>query len=854
MQHGAATSYRIFALLAMATLTVVALGWFVARDFQQSAEAAHELYERFDEGLDLIDDILFETEEVRRILLYALHTSDANRQLDYVEQSRAAEARVNRLLENRSTILSTEGTRAARESVAAAWTTYLETRDEVVGLILEGSLRDGVALDEALGNARFNRVRSAIAELKASFKADAAKQVEAERARSSRATTRLGVIVVSALLLVAIGVYLVHRRSSLEAVLRSEAHKGSILQAVPDPIISTDASGRIIELNHAAEQVFGLRRSTALGRRLHEAILPPTEWAALLPIFGESPASLLAPAPRLQLTGQRGDGSPFPIEVAANAHTVGRDRIWTLHISDLTDRFEVEEHLRRAKQAAEAAARIKTDFLTTMSHEVRTPLTGVIGITDLLQNADIPGAQRELVRMLRTNAATLLALVNNVLDYSQIEAGLMPLAPRPFSVQALVEDALDSVSEPASRKGLALGYVIDADVPDLKADEDRVRQVLLNLLSNAVKHTETGEIAIDVAAAMERPDMVAVTIRVRDTGVGIPQELQQRLFQWFSQIQPAGDHRVRGTGLGLAISDRLSRLLGGSMSVESRYGAGSTFTFAFRAEPVGINPSSAVEGAQLRGARVLAMLGPGIVREQIRSLLQRWNVQAAFHDGEHVPAGEYDVVIVDGNATGSAFYDALLKNGAEWRLQRVPLIVIAGLRYDGERPGRVGEHIVATPVRTGALHAALCAAIGRTVADNDAPTGTHALFNARHMAILLVEDNEPNRRVVHLMLRELGLDADEAAGGHEAINRAAQRRYDIILMDVQMPDLDGLEATRRIRALEHNHRATIVALTANVFESDETRCREAGMDGYLQKPMSLDMLAAALSAGAPTPP
>src|SRR5438093_1804378 len=213
-------SYSMFALLAAATLTVVALGWVVARDFRQSAEAANKLYDRFGQGLDIIDDMLFETGEVRRILLYALHTSDANRQLAYVDQSRLAEGRVKRLLENRSPILSTERTRAARELVSAAWKAYLRTRDDVVGFILEGSLREGVALDEALGTARFNRVRDAIAELKSSFEADAAAQVDAERVRSRRAITRLALIVVSALLLVAVGVYLVNRRTSLETVLR----------------------------------------------------------------------------------------------------------------------------------------------------------------------------------------------------------------------------------------------------------------------------------------------------------------------------------------------------------------------------------------------------------------------------------------------------------------------------------------------------------------------------------------------------------------------------------------------------------------------------------------------------------
>ena len=214
------TRSATFALLAAATLTVLALGWVVARDLRRSADAAGQLYERFGEGLDIIDDILFETGEVRRILLYALHTTDANRQLDYVDQSRSAEGRVRQLLDSRSPILSTARTRAARESVAAAWTDYLQTRDEVVGLILEGSLTEAVSLDERIGAARFNRVRSAIADLKASFEADAAVQVEAEHARASRATGRLGLIVLSALLLVAIGVFLVNRRASLEVGLR----------------------------------------------------------------------------------------------------------------------------------------------------------------------------------------------------------------------------------------------------------------------------------------------------------------------------------------------------------------------------------------------------------------------------------------------------------------------------------------------------------------------------------------------------------------------------------------------------------------------------------------------------------
>ena len=710
-----AAASAMLALLAAATLTVVALGWVVARDFRQSAEAVNLLYSRFGAGLDLIDDMLFETEEVRRILLYALHTLDANRQLEYVDQSRAAEGRVRRLLENQSPLLSTARTRAARESVAAAWSQYLLVRDEVVGLILENSPREGVALDQALGAERFNRVRAAIAELKESFAADAAVQVEAERVRSSRAITRLGLIVVSALLLVTIGVYLVNRRTSLEVVLR-----------------------------------------------------------------------------------------------------------------------------------------VKSEFLTTMSHELRTPLTGVIGIAELLQSADIPPPQRELVRMLRTNATTLLGLINNVLDYSRIDAGLMALTPRRFAIEAPVEEALDAVSELASRKGLALGYVIAPTVTDVIADEERVRQVLLNLLSNAVKCTDSGQIAIHVDSAPDGRGARMVTMQVRDTGIGIPAAMQQRLFHWFSQIEPPGGRRLGGTGLGLAISDRLSRLLGGSMAVESRAGEGSTFTFTFRAAAAPTADVMLLAADDMRGLRVLAMLDGGIVSDQIHSLLQRWGVVTIVHADDRRVDGHVDAVIVETGGAAAASYQTLFGHGRPDGLAGVPIVAVSRLRPIGDPAAIRADHVVTTPVRMEALRDALRAAT-RPRPSSIAPARTEAVTGIDGApAVLLVEDNESNRRVVAMMLRELGVDADEAAGGHDAIDRAGGRNYDVILMDVQMPDLDGLEATRRIRQREGDHRATIVALTANVFESDEARCRAAGMDGYLQKPLTLDALSAALHAANPT--
>jgi CheY-like chemotaxis protein len=373
--------------------------------------------------------------------------------------------------------------------------------------------------------------------------------------------------------------------------------------------------------------------------------------------------------------------------------------------------------------------------------------------------------------------------------------------------------------------------------------------VLLNLLSNAVKYTASGEVAIRVSAAPDRNGTSAVTIAVRDTGIGIRKDMQERLFRWFSQVDPAGANSAGGTGLGLAISDRLSRLLSGSMSVESEYGQGSTFTFAFRAPAA---PATRPDWSDLAGTRVLAVVGPGIVGEQILSLLRGAAVPTTLHDAGTAPSAGVDVVVVDSNAVGGFLYKRFLRNRTAWGLARVPLVTVAQMGPQGRYPSAGAEHVLSAPVRVRALHDALCAAVRPLPPVEDAAAAESPRLAGSDMAVLVVEDNEPNRRVIRLMLNELGLDPDEAACGQDAIDAAARRDYHVILMDLQMPDIDGLEATRRIRSSGRAHVPTIIALTANVFEGDEARCRAAGMNAYLQKPLRLDALSDALHAVART--
>jgi len=840
-------SVRESSLLVTLAITVIALGAFVARDLRGLTEDSDQLYDGLSQGLTFIGELEFGAQEVRRILLYALHTPDANLQLQYIDQSRVADARVHALLDSRSPLLVSPFTRASLELVVSRWQQYLVARDEEIGLLLESGPARSVAFDEHEGLARFNQLREAIAALRTGLSSEAAVRAQEARASAESATLRLVLMVLSALVAAGIGGYRISRQAALERLVRSEAHKSSILEAVPDPIISTDAAGRVIEINKAAERVFGITRGDALGADIDGLILAPPSRGALEAIVRRSPPLSTDIPPRIEAVGARRGGGPFPMEVAVVTHIAAGERVWTVHVSDLTGRRQVEQELRSAMQAAEAADQAKSDFLATMSHEIRTPLHGVIGTADLLNRTNLPTEQRELVRMLRSSATTLHDVVSDILDYSRIEAGAIDLLPVTFSLRACIQEALDPVTEPALRKGLDLGYAISDSVPDsIVADEQRVRQVLLNLLSNAVKFTDHGEVAVRVTAEDAGEDVVTIVAAVCDSGRGIPEHLHDRLFQRFSQLDNGTGTQKGGTGLGLAISRHLSHMLGGGVAVSSTDGGGSRFTFRFSARRDASHAPS--DERSLAGVRVLAMVAPGIIGDQIRTSLARWGAdwQLATDPGcEHGPT---PVIVADADAFG---FDAARLRARAGAIAPNPAPIVAvtrvHTRLDQQFPPP--DRVVPKPVRAEVLHAAIAAAAGRPDADDRAARPAPAVaLGQESMAILLVEDNSDNRRVAQLMLEELGLHVDQAANGFEAIELAARRKYDVILMDTRMPGIDGLETTRRIRRAGASAASVIIALTANAMRSDEARCREAGMDGYLPKPLRVETLAAALEA------
>ncbi len=641
-------------------------------------------------------------------------------------------------------------------------------------------------------------------------------------------------------------------------IQRQKQYSDALVQTSPVAIVTMDLGGQVIGWNPGAERLFGYSEVDALGRPMEDLVATPE---AREEVRANIRQTLGGEWIRTIGRRARKDGTPLDVEISSMPVVVEGARVGMIGIyHDITE-------LLRARREAETANEAKSAFLATMSHEIRTPLNAVIGMSGLLLNTPLADEQREYAEIVRQSGDALLTVINDILDFSKIEAGRLELEAQPFDLRDCVEGALDLVATRAAEKGLDLAYLVGDGTPAaIVGDVTRLRQVLLNLLSNAVKFTERGEIVLSVAAQPVggADELHELTFSVRDTGIGIPADRIGRLFQSFTQVDASTTRRYGGTGLGLAISQRLTELMGGRISVTSEVGVGSEFRFAIRAAAATDVPAPThrdLSGVQpvLRGKRVLVVDDNATNRRIVTTHLGNWGLPARATESPRealrwIQAGErFDLAILDMHMPemdGVALARAIRQEPAGAAL---PLVLFTSL---GRREARAEDEGFAAylhkPIKPSQLFDALAPILGdQPVHVPERGVGQSEFdpeMASRHpLRILLAEDNVVNQKVALRILGQLGYRADLAANGLEAIDAVGRQAYDVVLMDVQMPELDGFEASREInRRWSRDQRPRIVAMTANAMQGDRELCVAAGMDDYVAKPIRVEELVAAI--------
>ncbi|MBA3964355.1 MAG: response regulator [Nitrospirales bacterium] len=666
-----------------------------------------------------------------------------------------------------------------------------------------------------------------------------------------------------------------------------EARIRGIVETAADAIITINEVGIIQSYNSAAEKVFGYSAREAIGQDISQFMPSPhrKNFDGYLKRYLAGQASTIFGKSR-ELMGKRKDGAVFPMELAVSEVMVGTRRTFTGIIRDISDRKKHEQELREAKERAEMAAIAKSQFLATMSHEIRTPMNGVIGMTGLLLDTELTSPQRQFAETVRASGESLLKVINDILDFSKIEAGKLEFEIIPFDLRTTLEESLELLAQAAGKKNLELVGLVSANVPTaLQGDPGRLRQIFMNLIGNAIKFTSLGEVLVKIASVEESHDHVTIRVDIQDTGEGIPADVLPKLFQPFTQADSSTTRRHGGTGLGLAICKQLVQQMGGEIGVENRPGGGNSFwlTATFQKQEA-FAFSTSRDPIALEQLHVCAVDDHPTNRELLAQYFQHWNMDGEVVECpseclallyEQAQSGTpYDLAILDMEMPEMDGFELarVIKADPILRATRLILLTSLGRRGDATAAHQSGfSGYLTKPIRKHQLQACLETVMGLHPSDHFSPpqplVASHFLKDLqghRAMRILVADDHHVNQQLAVLMVERMGFRAEVAGNGQEVLEAISRIPYDLILMDCQMPEMDGYETTKKIREAERINRETlggkgegteevfpdalrltphgipripIIALTANAMQGDRDKCLHSGMDDYLSKPI-----------------